>query len=65
VVNRGYDNAFGVSDTQRQITSYLHGLQRIAAKRDDVLAASGVVAAEMERLPADIALAADAEKAEV
>ena len=44
--------------------SYLRGLQRIAAKRDDVLAASRAVAVEMEPLPADIALAADAEKVE-
>ena len=44
--------------------SYLRGLQRIAAKRDDVLAASRAAAVELEPLPADIALAADAEKVE-
>ena len=42
--------------------SYLRGLQRIAAKRDEVLAASRAVAVEMEPLPVDIAVAAEAEK---
>ena len=41
--------------------SYLRGLQRIAAKRDEQLAASRVVV--MEPLPADIGAAAEAEKA--
>jgi DNA-directed RNA polymerase subunit beta' len=43
--------------------SYLRGLQRIAAKRDEVLAASREVV--MEPLPADIGAAADAEKVSV
>ena len=40
--------------------SYLRGLQRIAAKRDEALAASREVV--MEPLPADIGAAAEAEK---
>ena len=42
--------------------SYLRGLQRIAAKRDEVLAASRAVPLVMEPLPAGIAAAAEAEK---
>jgi DNA-directed RNA polymerase subunit beta' len=34
--------------------SYLRGLQRIAAKRDEVLAASREQAIELEPLPADL-----------
>jgi DNA-directed RNA polymerase subunit beta' len=45
--------------------SYLRGLQRIAAKRDEVLAASRAVPLVMEPLPADIAAVAEAEKVEV
>jgi DNA-directed RNA polymerase subunit beta' len=41
--------------------SYLRGLQRIAARRDEQLAASREVA--LEPLPADIRAAAEAEKA--
>ena len=44
--------------------SYLRGLQRIAAKRDEVLAASREVAVVLEPLPADIAAAAETEKVE-
>ena len=43
--------------------SYLRGLQRIAAKRDEVLAASREKAIVIEPLPADISEAAEAEKA--
>ncbi len=44
--------------------SYLRGLQRIAAKRDDALSASReAAAAALEPLPADIAATAEAEKA--
>jgi DNA-directed RNA polymerase subunit beta' len=43
--------------------SYLRGLQRIAAKRDEALAASRAPAIELEPLPADIAEAAAAERA--
>jgi len=39
--------------------SYLRGLQRIAAKRDEALAASRAVVIEMEPLPADIAAEAE------
>ncbi len=45
--------------------SYLRGLQRIAAKRDEALAASRAVHLELEALPAEIAAAAEAEKVEV
>ena len=44
--------------------SYLRGLQRIAAKRDEVLAASREVPLVIEPLPADIAAEAEAEKVE-
>jgi DNA-directed RNA polymerase subunit beta' len=42
--------------------SYLRGLQRIAAKRDEVLAASRAVPLVMEPLPEGIAETAEAEK---
>ena len=42
--------------------SYLRGLQRIAAQRDEVLAASRAVPIELEALPAEIAAVAEAEK---
>jgi DNA-directed RNA polymerase subunit beta' len=44
--------------------SYLRGLQRIAAKRDEVLAASREVPLVVEPLPAEIAAEAEAEKVE-
>jgi len=42
--------------------SYLRGLQKIAARRDELLAASREVPIVIEPLPADIAVAAEAEK---
>jgi DNA-directed RNA polymerase subunit beta' len=42
--------------------SYLRGLQKIAAQRDELLAASRVVPVVIEPLPADIGAAAEAEK---
>ncbi|HEY3887272.1 MAG TPA: hypothetical protein VGL73_01780, partial [Caulobacteraceae bacterium] len=43
--------------------AYLRGLQRIATKRDETLAASRAVEVIEEQLPAEIAAAAEAEQA--